>query len=102
MKLIAQNIGIRNWLEVPAKNITMQGSKGEVEIKPPLSDMGYKPIRLLLLSYRWREGQVKLSVENYMYGMSCGPLSEYVPQVYGDCVCCHRYMYTCMHVHSLT
>ena len=60
MKLVAQSIGVRNWLEVPAKNITVMGSKGEVEIKPPHIGVGYKPIRLLLLSHRWRAGQVTL------------------------------------------
>lgn len=58
MKLVAQSIGVRTWLEVPAKNITVQGSKGPVEIKPPHIGLGYKPLRLLLLSHKWREGQV--------------------------------------------
>ena len=58
MKLVAQSIGVRTWLEVPAKDITMEGSKGPVEIKPPHIGLGYKPLRLLLLSHKWREGQV--------------------------------------------
>ena len=62
MKLVAQSIGVRSWLEVPAKDIIIQGSKGPVVIKPPHLGLGYKPLRLLLLSHKWREGQV-----GYMY-----------------------------------
>ena len=58
MKLVAQSIAVRTWLEVPAKNITVCGSKEEVTINPPHIGLGYKPIRLLLLSHKWREGQV--------------------------------------------
>ena len=58
MKFVAQSISVRSWLEVPAKSFTIQGSKGEVEIKPPHIGIGYKPLRILLLSHKWREGQV--------------------------------------------
>lgn len=58
MKLVAQSIGVRSWLEVPARDITVQGTKGEVVVKPPHVGIGYKPLRLLLLSHKWREGQV--------------------------------------------
>ena len=58
MKLVAQSIAVRTWLEVPAKEVTVQGSKGAVDIKPPHIGLGYRPVRLLLLSHKWREGQV--------------------------------------------
>ena len=37
-----------------------QGSKGEVMLTPPLGPEGgdYKPLKLLLVSNRWRSGQV--------------------------------------------
>lgn len=69
MKLVAQSIAVRSWLEIPAKEITMQSSKGEVLIKPPHIGIGYKPLRLLLLSHKWREGQV--DVHGFIY---CGAL----------------------------
>lgn len=59
MKLVAQSIGVRSWLEIPARDITIKGSKGDVVIKPSDVGIGFKPIRLLLLSHRWRQGQVQ-------------------------------------------
>ena len=58
MKLIAPSVEIRHWLEVPAKPLKMEGTLGEVEVKPPYSDIGHKPVRLLLISHKWRDGQV--------------------------------------------
>jgi hypothetical protein len=77
MKLVAQSIGVRSWLEVPAKDITMQGSKGPVEIKPPHTGLGYKPLRLLLLSHKWREGQV---------GCMCGDRARRL-EMYASLLC---------------
>ena len=76
MKLVAQSIAVRTWLEVPAKEISVQGSKGTVEIKPSHIGLGYRPLRLLLLSHKWREGQV-----------SCGVhVSIYKSSVYVQCI----------------
>ena len=37
-----------------------QGSKGEVTMTPPFSEqLGYRPIPLLLVSHKWRQGQVR-------------------------------------------
>lgn len=62
MKVIGQSVDIRQVLEVPAKTIKIEGSNGEVEIQPPTSDLGYRPVPFLLLSSKWRDGQVSLCV----------------------------------------
>lgn len=41
--------------------LSQQGSKGRVTIQPPFSEqLGYRPIPLLLVSHKWREGQVRV------------------------------------------
>ena len=66
MKVIGQSVDIRQVLEVPAKSIKIEGSNGEVEIQPPNFDLGYKPVPFLLLSSKWREGQVRACTYMYM------------------------------------
>ena len=76
MNLISHSVEISQSLEVPAKNIVMavllllepvescdcvflQGPKGKVTLTPPFSEqLGYRPIPLLLVSHKWRGGQV--------------------------------------------
>jgi hypothetical protein len=59
MNLISHSVEISHSLEVPAKNIVMEGTKGKVTLTPPFSEqLGYRPIPLLLISNKWRDGQV--------------------------------------------
>jgi hormone-sensitive lipase len=58
LNLISHSVEISHSLEVPAKNIVMEGSKGQVTLTPPFSEqLGYRPIPLLLVSHKWRSGQ---------------------------------------------
>lgn len=61
VKMMSQSIKIRQWLEVPSSELTVQGTGGEMQLKPPSVHIGYKPIPLLLLSNKWRGSQVRLS-----------------------------------------
>lgn len=59
VKLIGQSVEICTYLEVPAVDIKIQTDSGEVTIEPPSVHLGYKPIPLYLLSYKWRGSQVQ-------------------------------------------
>lgn len=61
MKVIGQSVDVKQIIDVPAKSLKIEGSKGEVELIPPSGTLGYKPIPLLLLSHKWREGQTPVS-----------------------------------------
>ena len=63
----------------PYETDILQGSHGEVTLSPPFSDLGYRPIPLLLISYKWRTGQVCVSV--------CLPVC--VSVCLSVCVCMH-------------
>ncbi len=58
VKMFSQSVEICHQMEVPAKALKVSCSSGEVEINPPSVHIGYKPISLLLISYRWRGSQV--------------------------------------------
>ncbi len=63
MNVIAHSVDVKHTLEIPAKTIKLEGTKGEeVELIPPSGTLGYKPIPLLLLSHKWREGQQPVSL----------------------------------------
>ena len=65
--MISQSVEISHWLEVPAKELIVQNKDGEdVQMKPPSVHIGYKPIPLLLLSYKWRGAQVRCVPGTYM------------------------------------
>ncbi len=68
--MFGQSVEICQWMEVPSKAVTIAGSKGEVEVSPPSVHIGYKPIPLLLISYRWRGSQV---CENVLWTMRPSP-----------------------------
>ncbi|CAI8049801.1 Hormone-sensitive lipase [Geodia barretti] len=58
MTLISHSVEISHSLEIPAKNIVMEGTKGKVTLTPPFSEqLGYRPIPLLFISNKWRDGQ---------------------------------------------
>ena len=60
--MVSQSVEIYHWMEVPAKELTVKGRDGkDVEVKPPSVHVGYKPIPLLLISYKWRGSQVSWS-----------------------------------------
>ncbi len=61
MKVMSQSVDVKHMIEVPAKTLKIEGSTGEVELIPPSGTLGYKPIPLLLLSHKWREGQIPVS-----------------------------------------
>lgn len=63
VKMLSQSVEVSHWMEVPSKEIKVQTSGGEVEVKPPSVHIGYKPVPMLLLSYRWRGSQVRLGHE---------------------------------------
>lgn len=57
--MISQSVEIHRSMEVPAKEVKLKGIDGsDVEVKPPSVHIGYKPIPLLLISYKWRGSQV--------------------------------------------
>ena len=60
--MFGQSVEITHRMEVPAKAVKVSSTSGEVEINPPSVHIGYKPIPLLLISYRWRGAQVRMYV----------------------------------------
>lgn len=57
--MLSQSVEICQWMEVPAKEVKLKTTDDvEVEVKPPSVHVGYKPIKLLLISYKWRGSQV--------------------------------------------
>ena len=67
MKVIGPSVDVRQSLEVPAIPIKMEGEEGEVEIQPPSTGIGFKPIPLLLMSHKWREGQEPVSIHTHTH-----------------------------------
>ncbi len=88
MNVISHSVDVKTTLEIPAKTIKLEGTKGEeVELIPPSGTLGYKPIPLLLLSHKWREGQQTVSVCVYCVS---GPLKQTRSSVEGrttNCEC---------------
>ena len=60
MKLVSQSVEILQWIEVPSQEIAFEVNDDKVVIKPPSAYLGYKPIQLMLISYKWRGAQVRL------------------------------------------
>jgi hormone-sensitive lipase len=58
-KFVSLNVDVSECIEVPAKDISVLSSlTGEsVQIRPPFSDLGYKPVPLTLISFKHRDGQ---------------------------------------------
>lgn len=59
VKMLCQSVEICHSMEVPAKEVKLKNKDGnDVEIHPPSVHVGYKPVPLLLISYKWRGSQV--------------------------------------------
>jgi hypothetical protein len=68
MKMVSQSVEIFHCMEVPAKEVQLKGTDGGViEVKPPSVHIGYKPIPLLLISYKWRGSQVSSFLRSAKY-----------------------------------